>query len=368
MNCRLCAIFLLEDDEAGEPVLRLHALSGVSGNRSHKEELRLDESSVGFAISRQRQVAVQELAKTEEHHFRDLIGSEGLKSMLATPILYEGRAIGVLNAYTDHIHRFNNDERLIYTSLASLGAVAIRNSQLYTRVFTSEESLRKNERLTTLGLLAAEIAHEIRNPLTVIKLLFDALSWDFAQGDPRTRDVAVIREKVIQLEEIVGRVLEFGKSRTDLHSHYDLNALAEETVLLVRLKAEQNSVHIDFRPFEQPLMVDVHKGQIQQVLLNLLLNAMTAMPGGGTIVLKVTRFAPEGQPAQAVVTVADTGGGLSPELQQKIFQSFLTGSKTGTGLGLAISKQIIKSHRGSIELLHSDANGSTFTFRLPQVQ
>lgn len=366
MDCRLCAIFLLEEPPEAEPVLRLQALSGLKGNRPYQETLGLDESSVGFALSRQKQVAVQELAKTEEVHFRELIASEGLKSMLSTPIIYEGRSIGVLNAYTDHIHRFNNDERLIYTSLASLGAVAIRNSQLYARVFSSEELLRKSEKLTTLGLLAAEIAHEIRNPLTVIKLLFDTLTWDFDAADPRTRDVSMIREKVLQLDEIVGRVLEFGKSRTDRHAHEDLNQLAEETVLLVRLKAEQTSVQIDFKPFAEPLVADVHKGQIQQVLLNLLLNALAAMPGGGTIRLEIDRQEASGStPAQAVVTVSDTGGGLSPKLQQQLFQPFLSGSKEGTGLGLAISRQIIKSHRGSMELLHSDENGSAFVFRLP---
>lgn len=365
-GCRLCAIYLLEEADGAAPLLRLQAISGLRGNRAYQETLGLDESSVGFALSRQKQVAVQELSKTEEVHFRALTASEGLKSMLCTPIIYEGRSIGVLNAYTDHIHRFNNDERLVYASLASLGAVAIRNSRLYSRVFASEELLRKSERLTTLGLLAAEIAHEIRNPLTVIKLLFDALSWDFGADDPRARDVSMIREKVLQLDEIVGRVLEFGKSRTDRHAPEDLNTLAEETVLLVRLKAEQASVQIDFKPCATPLVAEVHKGQIQQVLLNLLLNALAAMPSGGTVRLELACSpAAAGSPAQAVVTVSDTGGGLSPRLQRQLFQPFLSGSKEGTGLGLVISRQIIKSHHGSIELLRSDSSGSAFVFRLP---
>lgn len=365
MGCRLCAIFLLEERADATAVLRLQALCGLQDNRPYEEELPLGESSVGFALTRSRQVEVLELAKTEEVHFRGLIVSEGLKSMLSTPIICEGRAIGVLNAYTDQVHRFNNDERLIYTSLASLGAVAIRNSRLYARVFASEELLRKSDRLTTLGLLAAEIAHEIRNPLTVIKLLFDGLSWDFEPSDPRARDVTLIREKVLQLDAIVGRVLEFGKSRADLHAHHDLNELAEETLLLIRLKAEQSSVVIDFLPHTQPLIADVHKGQIQQVLLNLLLNALAAMPGGGTLRLKLHREPIAGGGAQAVVTLSDTGSGLSPQLQQQLFQPFLASPKEGAGLGLAISQQIIKSHRGSIELLHSDVGGSTFVFRLP---
>lgn len=366
IGCRLCAIYLLEQTQAGASVLRLQALSGLETGRLYEETLALEESSLGFALLRQKQIAVQDLAKTEEVHLLELIASEGLKSMLATPIIYEGRAIGILTAYTDHTHRFSNDERLICASLASQGAAAIRNSRLYARVFASEEQLRKNERLTTLGLLAAEIAHEVRNPLTVIKLLFDALSWDFESDDPRTRDVAVIREKILQLDEIVGRVLEFGKSRTELHTPEDLNRLAEETLLLIRLKAEQAGVRIDFLPHAEPLVTSVHKGQIQQVLLNLLLNALEAMPEGGTVTLALNRTqATGGLPAQAVITVSDTGGGLAPHLQQQLFQPFFCGSQKGTGLGLSISRQIIQSHRGSIELLHSDPNGSTFAFHLP---
>jgi hypothetical protein len=111
--------------------------------------------------------------------------------------------MGVLTIFTDRKRVFDNDEKRLCSALASLGAVALQNSRLYARVFMSEESLRKNERLTTLGLLAAEIAHEIRNPLTVLKLLHGGLGLDFAEGDPRRTDMRVIGEKLDQLEAIV---------------------------------------------------------------------------------------------------------------------------------------------------------------------
>src|SRR5213075_462964 len=110
----------------------------------------------------------------------------------------------------------------LYAALANLAAVTLQNVRLYTRVFHSEESLRKNEQLTTLGLLAAEIAHEIRNPLTVIKLLFGYLDLDFPADDPRRTDVRVISEKLDQLEAIVSRVLNFAKAPSSLHSRWVL--------------------------------------------------------------------------------------------------------------------------------------------------
>ena len=95
--------------------------------------------------------------------------------MLVTPVVYEDEPIGLLTLYVDRSHRYNDDERLIARALADLGAIAIQNAFLYDRVFSSEEILRKSERLTTLGTLAAEIAHEIRNPLMVVR--FYLIHW-----------------------------------------------------------------------------------------------------------------------------------------------------------------------------------------------
>ncbi|MGE9296394.1 MAG: GAF domain-containing protein [Puniceicoccales bacterium] len=362
LNCRICAIYLLSEDRRR---LQLQAISGTEGPIDYHEELDLGDTAVGVAIDRRKQVAIQNLAQTEEHHFIELTQSAGLVSLLATPIMYENHAIGVLNAYTDQPHRFNNDERQLFTSMASMGAVAIQNSRLYGRVFQSEESLRKNERLTTLGLLSSEIAHEIRNPLTVIKLLFDSLTLDFGPEDPRQRDTEVISEKIQQLEEIVGRVLSFGKSRTEMHSRYRLNNLVEETILLVRLKAEQSGINLVYKPSSEELCVEAHKGQIQQVMLNLILNAMKAMSDhGGKITVSVKRSPAPGD-SNAEVIVKDTGPGIPAHLRSRIFQSFLSGNPEGTGLGLAISKQIIKSHRGNIRLVETGPNGTTFQFTLP---
>lgn len=364
MGCRLCAILLLTPDNRS---LRLQSIAGASGSMDYNEELLLEDSSVGVAIQRKKQVSVFNMAFTEEHHFVPLVQQEGLVSLLATPILFEDEVIGVLNAYTDKPHRFTNDEKRIFSSLASLGAVAIQNARLYHRVFSSEESLRKNERLTTLGLLAAEIAHEIRNPLTVIKLLFDSLDLDYQADEARQRDVSIIREKINQLEEIVGRVLNFGKSRHELHARFDLRQLVEDTLHLVRLKMEQSGLTLEYHAPEQPLFVNVHKGQIQQVVLNLVLNAMQAMPSGGRIAIQLSSRTSDTQQSQAVFRIQDHGSGMPPEIANTLFESFLTNRKEGTGLGLAISKRILKSHRGNIELIDTGPSGSCFEFWLPQI-
>lgn len=357
MDCKCCAIFTLSPDKKE---LHLHTMVDRAGPIEAQETLSMNNSAVGVAVHRLKQLEVSDLAFTEENNFLRIIQREGLVSMLVSPIIFGDEVIGVLNAYTDRPHRFNNDEKKVFATLASLGAIAIQNAKLYARIFSTEESLRHNEKLTTLGMLAAEIAHEIRNPLTVIKLLFDSLDLQFATEDVRQTDVAVIGEKLDQLEEIVGRVLSFGRNREGMHGRFDLNKLLEDTLRLVRLKLYQQKIEIHFNPHPEPLKVEVNKGQIQQVALNLILNATQVMPDGGRI--EVSTRAGEGQ---AELTISDNGPGIPKAIQGDIFESFLTNRPDGTGLGLSISKRIMRSHRGDIELAKSSSAGSTFRAWMP---
>lgn len=363
MGCKIGAIFLLREDGN---TLSLESIScrGTDSLADYHETVQLQDSSIGTAIVRRKQIEVLDLRWSEEHHFTEVAQEQNLVSFVATPMIADGQAIGVLNAYADRLHRFNNEERKILEALATLGAATIQNARLYARVFDSEETLRRNERLTTLGLLAAEIAHEIRNPLTVIKLLFEALTLDFEESDPRTKDAAIIQEKLDQLEDIVGRVLSFGKSREELHTRLSLGGLIQDTLRLVRLKLSQGKIAVSCGTIDSKLMIDGSKGQLQQVFLNIILNATQAMPRGGDIAITVTTAHDEGQ-AFADIAFADSGRGIPDDIRSRIFDDFLTGRSTGSGLGLAITRRIVESHRGSISLTDTSRQGTTITVRLP---
>lgn len=360
--CSLSAIFLKDE---GQDTLSLRASSGDVDTADLNETIAFAESAIGTAFTRQKTIEITDLPKIEENHLSKLIQKEKLASMISCPILYENEAIGVLNIYTNYQHRFNNTEKRVFQTLASLGASAIRNAQLYARIFKSEENLRRSERLTTLGLLSAEIAHEIRNPLTVIQLLFESLALDFPEHDPRQKDVHVIQEKLGQLESIVSRVLSFGKSQQEMHYRYNINKLIEDTIYLVRLKLRQSRVELVFNndPTEPPY-VNVNKGQIQQAILNLLINATQVMTDGGRIEISTT-IESEGENDVAVVRISDSGTGIDPAVQDTIFDSFLTGRPDGTGLGLSIVKRILKSHSGSISVECSSSEGTTMKMVLP---
>ena len=351
-----------ELDPEGE---KLHLHSLIAGDETIKETatIPLSQSALGSVIYRRKQVEVADLNFTEENEFLLILQKQGFVSMLASPIVFGNEIIGVIIAYTKHSHRFNNEERKVFQTLAEIGALAIQNARLYSRIFASEESLRRNEKLTTLGMIAAEIAHEIRNPLTVIKLLFDSLDLQFTNKDPRHTDVQVIGEKLNQLEEIVARVLGFGRTREGMHTRQDLNALVDDTLKLMRLKLHQQKIDLQFEPLASSIYVDVNKGQILQVMLNLVLNATQAMPEGGDIRLETSA-----DENTAHLTIIDNGGGIPESIQSDIFESFLTDRPDGTGLGLSISKRILRGHRGDIELAHSSPVGSSFHFWLPLSQ
>lgn len=357
-----CALYVHDSVEAA---VRLASLNSADPIEAPTQSLPLDSCLVSAAIQTRRQVEFANVQSPEFIDVIDLPRDAALRSVLATPLMYEHEVIGVLVVFTADVHRFNNDERRLLSALASLGAVALQNSRLYARVFQSEASLRKNEQLTTLGLLAAEIAHEIRNPLTVIKLLFGYLGLEFPEGDPRRTDVRVIGEKIDQLEAIVTRVLTFAKAPSSLHSHWSIHDIVEDTIVLIRLKLAQGKIQLRYEAAPRPLIVDVHKGQLQQVLLNLLLNSTQAMPEGGAITLRCSVETRDHGAEFALIDVSDSGGGIPENLRHHIFDSFLSGRSDGTGLGLAIAKRILLSHHGDIVLLNSSPAGTTLRISLP---
>ena len=220
--------------------------------------------------------------------------------------------------------------------------------------------MRKSERLTTLGTLAAEIAHEIRNPLMVVRLLFDSLNLGQQEDENKSQDLTIIREKLNHLEQIAGRILEFGKSRESFRKETKIREILDEAILLVRLKLEQSRISLCWGNRAENEVVFVDKGQIQQVLLNLILNAVEVMPHGGDLFLDTQMM-----DGRIHILVKDQGSGISENLRDRIFESFLTGKKDGTGLGLTISKRIMRAHDGDLELADTGEHGSTFRLIFP---
>lgn len=342
------------------------AAGGFDARALSRDPVPENASLLVAAVRAGRVIEFQQLDGLGYLDALDLPRERNLCSALAAPLLIDGAPAGVFTVFTDRPQRFSDAQRRLLAALASFAAVALQNARLYARVFRTEETLRKNETLTTLGLLAAEIAHEIRNPLTVVKLLHGTLGADFSPGDPRRRDLTVIAEKLEQLEGIVSRVLSFARAPHTLHARWELAEVVDDTLVLLKAKLDQARVRVHWTPPGRPLQVDAHKGQLQQVLLNLILNSLHAMPAGGELTLRAT---PAPGPGGEVLhlDVEDTGTGIPAAIQPHIFESFLSGRPDGSGLGLAIAQRILLDHHGTIELLATSPQGTVMRITLPLI-
>ena len=359
LGVRACAYYKIVDD-----VLLLKHLDGDLSGSELAPSIAVNQTSLGTVVGRGRPVVVPLAGKTEEHLFTKLSEPVASSSLLAVPVRYEDDTFGVLMCVAMGAYRFSDDDKHLVTALSSFGASSIQNSRLYAKVFTVEEGLRRSERLTALGLLSAEVAHEIRNPLTVMKLLSDTLSQGMAPDDPKMEDLDVMREKIAHMEGVVSRVLGMSKAQSGAFRVVDLRKATENAVLLLRLKLQQLGVKVEVHGDEVIPAVEGNPGQIQQVFLNLMMNGVQAMTGGGLLSLHLG-VEPGAQGEVVVVRITDTGTGIPQEILPKIFDSFFTSREDGTGLGLAIVKRIMRDHRGDIIVESTGPGGTTFKFWFP---
>jgi signal transduction histidine kinase len=292
-----------------------------------------------------------------------------LVSLLTVPLVFGSDAIGVLTVYTGQPHRFSNEEVRILTALADLSALAIEKARLYERIVDVEEQMRTNEKLSALGLLAAEVAHEIRNPLTVMKMLYHSLGLCFPEDDPRARDAQIMGEKMEHLNRIVERILDFARTSEPEFAAVNLRGLIEDLSLLTHHKFKQQGikVRIDIPPDLPAVRADAT--QLSQAFLNLVLNAMEAMPDGGRLTIAARVLAKGAAPGSGPcvgLTFRDSGRGMSQEQQSRLFTSLLSTTKTkGTGLGLAIVARIIEAHQGHLLVKSQPGRGTTWRITLP---
>jgi PAS domain S-box-containing protein len=228
-----------------------------------------------------------------------------------------------------------------------------------------EEQLTQTEKLTSLGLLAAGVAHEVNTPLAVISNYIQMLAKQMPEGDPRHTIIDKIVKQTFRASEIVNNLLNFSRTGPGELADVDLNRVVEETLSLVAhpLKASQIQVVKQLTEGIPPVRGSANK--LQQVFLNLFLNARDAMPSGG--MLEVRSAAHNGS---VEVEVADTGNGITREHIHRIFDPFFT-TKTsgrGTGLGLSVSYGIIKEHAGKIDVRSTPGRGTSFHVEFPAVR
>ena len=365
IGAKVCSIMML--DEGGE-WLDLRASHGAGPRYREKPRLAVSESLLGIVVRRRKPLQVEDVQASGRYQNVAVAREEGLVSLLSVPLIFEGRCLGALTVYTGEPHLFPDEEVRTLLAYAELSALALEKARLYERLVASEEELRQSERLGALGLLAAEVAHEIRNPLTVMKMLHHSLGLVFENGDPRGTDFRIMGEKMDHLNRIVDRVLDFARPSEPVRVPVDVNALIRDLGFLLRAKLRHAGVRLDARLDPGLPRISGDPTQLEQAFLNLSLNAIEAMPRGGTldVASRVIRSGPRRAASGIVVRFRDTGEGMSPEQRARLFTALLGSTKPqGNGLGLAIVKRIIDGHGGVIRTRSEPGRGTAFTVALP---
>ena len=306
-----------------------------------------------------------------------------LHSLVVIPLFAKEKALGAIAV--DHLEPGKKITAQVLESVmtfAQQAGLAIHNAFMYQELKSfsqkmeekiqkttadlrqTEAQLIRSEKLAALGQLAAGIAHEIRNPLTSINILIHSLRESFPSHHAQGEDLKVIEEEINRINEIVDQFLRFAKPASPLLEKAEVIPILEETLQLLKLQIERRSIAVkkDFRPLP-PITID--REQMKQVALNLLLNAIQAMPEGGR--LRLGGQIPEDN-QWVQLSIQDSGVGIPPEDMSKLFDPFFTTKEGGIGLGLSIAHRIIDQHHGRIEVKSTPGKGTLFTIWLPMDQ
>ncbi len=301
-----------------------------------------------------------------------------LRSFVAVPLQGRDRIMGAVSAdyiYSDKVITKEKVDSLI--TFVNQAGLALENAKLYQelklfnekleeRVKKATEDLRKTQehliqssRLSALGQLSAGVAHEIRNPLTSIRILFHSFREKIAPEDMRKDDIMVIENEIERINQIIQQFLDFARPSKPKKEKVDVNKLIEDTLLLVSYELNEQETEVKKDLLSLPaIMAD--REQLRQVFLNLIINAMQAMPEGG--IVKISTMINNNN---IRICFSDQGKGIPESIREKLFEPFFTTKEEGIGLGLSITKRIIDDHQGRIKVESNKGKGTIFSVILP---
>ena len=365
MDVRVCSIMLL--DEKAEN-FEIKAVSGeVSPAYFNRKRIPVTGNLIGRVIESRRPLYVRDVRREKEYRMAKVARESGLCSLLSIPMVFQDRPIGVLNVYSGRPSDYSNEDVELITTFAGDCAVAIVNASRYERIIRSEELLRESEKFQLLGTLAAEIAHEIRNPLTILSMLVHSLQESGDLSRESRFDLGIMQTKLTHINKIVDQVLDFSRSRQGEPVEVNINRIVEDVHMLIGHKASGMNRRVMKRCREGLPAVRVDPGQLEQAILNLAINGLEAMADQGDCLHVSTSRVKKGDKEWVRVRVRDEGRGIPAEEIQSIFTPFISMRDQGTGLGLFIARRIVTEHGGRLEVKSRVGKGSTFDILLPAV-
>ena len=299
-----------------------------------------------------------------------LIKRLGITTFAAVPLVSRGKSLGIIMVDNPQCDKpISGDELHFLQMFANQAGMAIENSMLYNRIEEANSNLREarerlvhGERLAAIGEMAANLAHELKNPLISIGGFAGRLLKGLSDESREYHYADTIVKEVSRLEKMLSEILAFSRKPTICYSPCDLTEILKDSFDSCATTIEDHAISFshDLKGTSWPIVGDAH--QLKQVFLNLILNACEAMPNGGYLTISAEKT-PLDKPA-VTISIKDTGGGIASDLMSQIFSPFFTTKHHGTGLGLAIVNRILLNHNGSIKA-SNEGRGAVFTITLP---
>ena len=363
-----------------ENVLTIKAAKGMDDDVIRKTRLKLGEGISGRVAFTGKPLL---LSRTEEEKQHGALRKrdDEISSAISVPLRIEDRIVGTLNVNeSSRPNSFRDEDLRALTLFADQAALALEKAQLYRdsqrqlekllsvldELGRTQAQLIHSEKLASLGVLAGGVAHEINNPLMVILGRTELMLMDESLGEDPRKNLETICHETERIGKIVQNLLTFSrKSRQERIESVDVSDVLERTLTLSehQLTVGNVKVHKEIDPDLQPIAANA--GQLQQVFMNLIINAHHAMPDGGELRIRTADLPDD----KVVIEISDSGCGISPEDINRIFDPFFTTKEEGkgTGLGLAVSRNIIDNHGGDIGVHSTIGAGTTFRVVLPRV-
>jgi PAS domain S-box-containing protein len=313
----------------------------------------------GRVVLDQVPIHIEDLRTDDRFRALSVAREHGVVSSLTVPIYGPARPLGVLAVHSARHRLFPEADVHFVQAVANVVATAMERQRDEERL--RERQMGRAEQMAAIGQVAAGVAHEIRNPLTSIKGLVQVnLREADARGLP-AEDLRVIEHEVRRMERTLQTFLDFARPPRPDRRRLDLTAIVDRVTALVGGRAKKQGVALRFHGPAGATRVDGDQDQLQQLLLNLVLNALDAMPDGGTVEIELR----PPRDGQAEMLVRDSGPGVAPDILPKVFETFVSSKETGIGIGLAVSRRIAEDHGGSLSAYNLPAGGACFALRLP---
>jgi len=289
-----------------------------------------------------------------------------LEAEVSIPLMWKEHLIGMINLshkFTKDI--YSRDDIELLGTLANQTAIAIENARLYEDLKKSKSYIRRADRLASLGTLTAGLAHEIRNPLVAIKTFTHLLPERIDDQEFRDKFLHIASGEVDRISSLITELLDFARPSDPKLEVENINIILDGMILLVSTEANKKHINVN-KGYDSNLpYVQIDREQIKQVFLNILLNAIEATPEKGKITVRTRPFIKPGGEPYVQIEFTDTGCGIPSDQLEEIFNPFFTTKNTGSGLGLSISNQIVRDHRGYIDIESQLNKGSSFFVNLP---